>query len=95
MIDLRACNELADSLYAEIKNYEKLEANQDQIIAEQKLQDINLKDQLNEQKSIIDLTDKQVKHKDRKIKFQKVIIDVLGAISIIELGDIVVKKYVP
>ena len=88
IVDLKACNELADSLWSEIETRHRIEANDNKIIDSQQIQIYNLQSQIKETNTIIDLTDKQLKRANRKIKFQKILLYIAGGVIIAESGYI-------
>lgn len=92
VIDLKACNELADSLKSEIVTHELISINDNKIIDRQDLQINNLQEQNKEMQTIIDLTDKQSKRKDRKIFVRNVSIGILAVFVVVETGYIAVKS---
>jgi cytoskeletal protein RodZ len=95
MADLDACNEIADSLSSEIKNYQLLKAKDDQLIKKQADDNENLETQV---QTITILKDSFVtgeKREKTKNKWVKGFATVFGCVAIIEAGYIwIVSRFI-
>lgn len=91
MIDLRVCNELADSLSSEIKTMQLVNENDNKIIDWQDLQIFNLQKQNKEQKIISDLSDKQLKRSNIKNRTLKIELWSVAVAGITSMGYFIIK----
>lgn len=93
--DLDACNELADSLYAEIKNRETLKAKDDALISKQQADNKNLESQVSEITKLKDSYKAGEAKEKRKNKWIKGFATGFGIVAVIEAGYIAISKVFP
>lgn len=88
MVDMDACNELADSLYSEIKNHQELKKKDDILIKKQENDNKNLEESV---KALTDLKESYKKDESfqkTKNKWIKGFATGFGVIAIVEAGYI-------
>lgn len=94
-VDLDACNELADSLYSEIKNREVLKVKDDALISKQQDDNKNLENQVKEITGLKDSYKAGEAKEKRKNKWVKGFATGFGIVAIIEAGYIAISKVFP
>ncbi len=86
--DLEACNELADSLFSEIQTHDRIEIQNQKIIDDSEIQIANLEGQVKEKVIQSDLSAKQLKRANRKLKVAKFIGSGAGVVALAEAAYI-------
>lgn len=90
--DLEACNELADSLHAQNRNYELLKKKDEEIISNLEKSEKNLSAQVEAQSIGLELCEKNEAIQQRKITRMKIFRNILVAVIGVESGYIIINK---
>jgi hypothetical protein len=94
-VDLKACNELADSLSSQIKNYVLIANDNEKYLANSDKQILNLNQEIQQRQIIQLLTDKQLKKANRNNKLLKFGLISVSAVAVLEVMYIGIQSIKP
>lgn len=86
--DLKSCNELADSLFSRIKNYELVAKDNEKYLANYEKDILSLNKEIQDRQKIQVLTDKQLKKANRNNNLLKFGLISISTVAVLELGYI-------